>query len=152
MTPLPKIMPAGDRERLVHAFGDQVEFYWIGAETDGRFVHGKIIVPPGGGPPLHYHTKEDEWFYVLQGRVSFYAEGQWTEIGPGARVSCPRQSVHAFRNVGDSPLELLVTISPSGFEQFFERCAAEFAKAGGPDHGRLIEIAGEFGIHFVTPE
>jgi hypothetical protein len=44
---------------------------------------------------------------------------------------------------------MLVHTSPSGFEVFFARCAAEFAKPGPPDMSRLVEIAGEYGIHFV---
>ena len=62
----------------------------------------------------------------------------------------PRQSVHTFKNVGCQPGKLLVHITPSGFENFFAAEAAEFAKPGGPDMNRAVEIAAQYGIKFVT--
>ena len=144
------IHPAGE-PRILRAFGDEVHVYLSGAETEGQFAVGLVITPPGGGPPPHYHEQEHEWFHVLQGKVSFLADGAWTEVGPGARVSCPKNSVHTFKNTGDSPLHMIVTAAPAGFEEFFRRCAEEFAKPGAPNMPRLIEIAGEHGIHFVNP-
>jgi hypothetical protein len=44
---------------------------------------------------------------------------------------------------------MLLTPTPSGFEKFFARCAEEFAKAGGPDMSRIVEIGVEHGIHFL---
>lgn len=46
---------------------------------------------------------------------------------------------------------MLIHTSPSGFENFFEEAAKEFAKSGGPDMNRAVSIAGEHGIHFVQP-
>ncbi|TLD69794.1 cupin domain-containing protein [Phragmitibacter flavus] len=134
---------------VVRAFGEELHFYLTGEETDGRFTQWLEITPPGVGPPLHYHTNEEEWFYVQMGTVSFYREGKWTEVGAGSRVYIPRGVVHAFKNTGDEPLHMLITTAPSGFENFMGRCAVEFAAPSGPDMGRIIEIAGEHGIHFV---
>jgi quercetin dioxygenase-like cupin family protein len=135
--------------QVMRAFGEEVHFYQTGAETDGRFAQWLEITPPGGGPPPHYHQDEEEWFYVLKGRVSFYRDGQWTEVGAGARAYNPRGVVHTFKNTGDEPLHMMVTTVPAGFEIFFGRCAEEFAAPSGPDMGRIVEIAGEHGIHFV---
>ena len=138
--------------RILHAFGDEVELYFTGEETGGQFVQARLIVPPGGGPPPHFHTQEDEWFYVLEGTVSFFSDGVWhAEMGAGGRIWCPRNSVHTFKNTGAAPLQMLVTSAPAGFEIFFGKCAVEFARAGGPDMARLVEIAAEHGIHFVVP-
>jgi mannose-6-phosphate isomerase-like protein (cupin superfamily) len=138
-------------ERILRAFGDEVHVYLSGNETGGRFAQARSVTPPGGGPPPHWHTNEDEWFYVLSGTASFFADGAWRDIGPGSRVFCPRMSIHTFRNNTAEPLEMLVTTSPAGFEDFFAKCAAEFASAAGPDMGRIIAIAEEHGIHFATP-
>lgn len=148
MTPPVAIHPASP-DRVLHAFGEEVHFYLTGKETGGRFAQWLEITPPGGGPPPHYHTNEDEWFYVLQGTVSFFHDGKWQEAGPGARVWCPRHSVHAFKNTGDTPTQMILTTAPSGFEEFFARAAAEFARPGEPDMPRILEIAAEHGIHFV---
>ncbi|MCF7788183.1 MAG: cupin domain-containing protein [Prosthecobacter sp.] len=132
-------------------FGDEVEFVITGAQSGGRFTQWIETTHPGGGPPPHYHTREDENFYVIEGSAEFFQGGKWTAVVPGTAVFMPKGEVHAFRNAGETPLKMLITTVPSGFETFFDRCAVEFAKAEGPDMTRLVEIAGEHGIHFVQP-
>lgn len=136
-------------DRVLRAFGEEVHLYLTAEETGGRFTQWLEITPPGGGPPPHYHDEEDEWFHILEGRVSFFHDGKWAEAGPGTRVFAPRGSVHTFRNTGDMPSRMLLTTSPSGFEIFFAKCAAEFALPEGPDMARVIEIAAAHGIHFI---
>jgi hypothetical protein len=65
------------------------------------------------------------------------------------RFILPKNSVHAFKNVGGVPLRMLITTAPSGFETFFNRCATEFANPSGPDMPRIMEISAEHGIHFA---
>jgi len=67
----------------------------------------------------------------------------------GTTVFVPRTVVHSYKNHGDKPARLLPTVSPSGFERFFARCAEEFTKPGGPNVDRLVQIAREHGIRFV---
>lgn len=107
------------------------------------------ITPPGGGPPPHYHQNEDEWFHVEEGRVAFFHDGQWHELGPGGSAFMPRNSIHTFKNVGDTPSRMRITASPAGFETFFARCAEEFAKNEVPNMPRIVEISAEHGIHYV---
>ena len=72
------------------------------------------------------------------------AAGRWQEAEVGSVVYMPRTSVHTFRNVGDGPLRMLIQLTPSGFELFFEACAVEFAKPGGPSMERIEAIFEEF--------
>jgi hypothetical protein len=65
-------------------------------------------------------------------------------------VFAPRRSVPTFKNVGDQPSKLLIHLTPSGFENFFAAAAAEFAQPGGPDMNRVMKIAADHGIRFVT--
>jgi hypothetical protein len=74
--------------------------------------------------------------------------GEWNEVGPGGTAFIARGVIYTFKNVGDVPCRMLVMTTPSGFEKFFVRCAAEFAKASEPDMSRIIEIGAEHGIHF----
>jgi mannose-6-phosphate isomerase-like protein (cupin superfamily) len=137
--------------RTLRAFGEEVIIHLDGTHTAGAKTLWTEITPPGGGPPPHYHTNEDETFFVQEGRVSFFAAGQWREVPPGGAVYAPRGSVHTFKNVGDKSSRMLVSTSPSGFEKFFSRCTDEFAKPGGPDMQRIVKISAEHGIHFVQP-
>ncbi len=135
--------------KICDAFGDQATFYLTGERTGGRYTMFLNVTPPGSGPPPHWHDHEDEWFYVLEGRVEFFHDGKWTEVPPGASVFMPRGSVHTFRNVGDTLLKQVIHTAPSGFETFFARVAEEFHRDGGPDVARVVEISAEHGIHYA---
>jgi quercetin dioxygenase-like cupin family protein len=120
-----------------------------GESTGGKLTMWTEVTPPGGGPPPHYHAIEDEIFHVLEGHVAFLVNGDWQEVGPGGAAFMPRGVVHTFKNVGEQPSRMLITTTPSGIENFFARCAEEFAKTGGPDMSRIMEIGMEHGIHFL---
>src|ERR1700712_2634755 len=69
--------------------------------------------------PLHRHTREDEYSFVLEGRRGALLGGDVLEAGPGDLVFKPRDQWHTFWNAGDEPCRILEIISPAGFEQFF---------------------------------
>jgi quercetin dioxygenase-like cupin family protein len=143
----PSIIVPGE-SRVIRAFGDELHFHLTGEQTGGRFTMFTDITPPGGGPPPHYHASEDETFFLLEGRAEFFKDGQWLELPVGSTVHMPRGTLHTFRNPGDRPLKQLITTSPSGFEIFYAKAEAEFAKPGGPDMQRILAFAAEHGIHF----
>jgi quercetin dioxygenase-like cupin family protein len=77
--------------------------------------------------PLHRHTREDEYSYVVQGRVGALLGDEVVVGGPGDLIFKPRDQWHTFWNAGDEPARLLEIISPAGFERFF----AELVDLGG---------------------
>jgi mannose-6-phosphate isomerase-like protein (cupin superfamily) len=136
---------------VVNAFGEHINFKLTAADTGGALSLGLDEVPPGGGPPLHYHMNEDEVFIVQEGRIEYFIENRWTELGPGGVVFAPRRVPHCFRNPGDKPARHWTVFLPSGFETFFERCSAEFASPAGPDMNRIKAISAEHGIFYMQP-
>lgn len=148
MQTTPVISPTGSG-KSIRAFGEEVIVHLGGDQTDGAFALWTEITPPGGGPPPHYHEREDETFYVLEGRIAFFREGTWEEVPVGTVAYMPKNSVHTFKNVGDTSAKMLISTCPAGLEVFFARCADEFAKSGAPDMPRIIQISAEHGIHFV---
>lgn len=142
------VVNPGDGQ-VLRAFGEEVIFHLGGDQTGGRLTLWTELTPPGGGPPLHFHINDDETFHILEGRVAFYKKGQWHEVGPGGSTFIPRGEVSTFKNVGQQTSRMLLSTSPAGFENFFARCAEEFARPSGPDLARVKEIAAEHGIHFV---
>src|SRR5262245_34966712 len=71
--PGPIVVHAGDGP-TIGLVGDTYRFLAVGGQTSGRYAIWETIVPPGGGPPPHIQSREDEGFYVLEGEVAFYAE------------------------------------------------------------------------------
>jgi mannose-6-phosphate isomerase-like protein (cupin superfamily) len=99
-----------------------------GAATGGGFSLVEHPMPPRAlAAPLHRHTHEDEYSYVLEGRMGALLGDEVLEAGPGDLVFKPRNQWHTFWNAGDEPARILEIISPAGFEQYF----AELVELGG---------------------
>src|SRR5213076_2733546 len=80
--------------RVLHAFGEEITVLLDGERTAGKLAMWIEITPPGGGPPPHYHSIEDETFHVMEDRVAFLLDGEWNEAGPGGTAFMPRGLVH----------------------------------------------------------
>jgi mannose-6-phosphate isomerase-like protein (cupin superfamily) len=98
-----------------------------GDDTLGAYSFSESIVQPGTGPVPHRHSREDESFYILDGRLEFRLGERGERIitaDPGSFVFAPRGIPHVFKNVGSVPARMLVVIAPAGLEKFFaERTA-----------------------------
>jgi mannose-6-phosphate isomerase-like protein (cupin superfamily) len=150
--PEPLIVQPGPGTDL-HAFGNILTVMLSGEQTSGALSLMSEVTPPGGGPPLHTHSREDEIFIVIEGSIRDFTAGQWTEVGPDGVVYLPHGTEHTYRNVGTTPSRHWIITAPSGFESFFAACAAEFARSGGPVEDRILDIHHEHGIELlkVTP-
>ncbi len=97
-----------------------VRFLLGGATSDGAV---SIVEHPMSAKalaaPLHRHHREDEYSYVLEGRMGALLGEQVLEAGTGDLVFKPRGEWHTFWNAGDEPCRVLEVISPAGFEEFF---------------------------------
>jgi quercetin dioxygenase-like cupin family protein len=118
-------------------------------EGEGFALVEHTLPPRALGSPLHRHTSEDEYSYVLEGRLGAQLAADVVEAGPGELVQKPRGQEHAFWNAGDEPLRFLELISPGGFAPYFRELAPVLA-AG--DNERVQEIAAryELEIDFST--
>jgi quercetin dioxygenase-like cupin family protein len=100
--------------------------------------------------PLHRHTREDEYSYVLEGRVGALLGDEVLVAGPGDLVFKPRNQWHTFWNAGDEPARILEIISPAGFEGFF----AELVDLGGVTRAEpeaLAELSARYELE-MDPE
>lgn len=115
-------------------------------DAAGRFSLVDHELPPKTlGAPLHTHSREDEYSYVLDGRITFQLGERIVEAGPGDLVLKPRGMPHAFWNASEAPARMLEIISPGGFEDYFRQIAAVLQGCN-PDFARAAEICEWFGI------
>lgn len=89
-----------------------------GADTAGQFGMLEIVVPKGLGSPWHVHPDEDEWFYVLDGEVTFYVGDARLDLRSGAFAFGPRGVPHTFIGASAEPARALVGLQPVMFEGF----------------------------------
>lgn len=90
-----------------------------GEQTNGAFTLFDTFVMPLGGPPPHIHLLEDEWFYVLEGEVTFRLGNQFILVTPGTPVFVPKGTVHNFQNTGDTIAHMMTLFTPAGIEGLF---------------------------------
>lgn len=119
-------------------------------QSDGALAVWEEEVPPGAGPPLHVHHREQELFVVIDGRVRFRHEDEIVELGAGGVVLIPKGARHTFKNVGDGVARVMVTLTPGGGEGFFKEVMAAGLKAP-DDMERIVEIGARYGLEFVGP-
>jgi len=105
-----------------------VRFMIDGDETDQGFSLVEHPMSPRAlAAPLHRHTREDEYSYVIEGRMGGLLGDDVVEGGPGDLIFKPRNDWHTFWNASDAPARILEIIAPAGFERFF----AELVDLGG---------------------
>jgi len=124
--------------------------------TGGAFGLLESLVAAGSSPPLHVHHREDESFWVLEGRVRFRCGDQEIVGGPGTFVFLPRDVPHTFRVEGDAPARLLTLLTPGGGEGFFVDAGRTpegpgLPPAGPPDVAHLRLVAERYGNEIVGP-
>src|SRR4028119_457916 len=109
-----------------------VRFMIDGNEAGERFSLVEHPMPPRAlAAPLHRHNREDEYSFVLEGRMGALLGDEVLQAGRGALVHQPRGEWHTFWNAGDEPARILEIISPAGFEPFFAELAP-LTEAGAP--------------------
>jgi quercetin dioxygenase-like cupin family protein len=110
--------PADGRVGFLGSIG--VRFMIDGGESGGGF---SLVEHPMSAralaAPLHRHAREDEYSYVLEGRVGALLGDEVVIGAPGDLIFKPRNQWHTFWNAGEEPARILEIICPAGFERFF---------------------------------
>jgi mannose-6-phosphate isomerase-like protein (cupin superfamily) len=123
-----------------------VRFMIDGPEAGERFALVEHPMSPRAlAAPMHLHTREDEYSFVLRGRMGALLGDEVVEAGPGDLVFKPRNQWHTFWNAGDEPCRILEIISPAGFEGFFR----ELVDMGGvtqADPEEFVRLRQRYGL------
>ena len=120
---VPRILGPNDGKTVdFGSFG--VRFMVWSEESGGGFSLVEHPIPPRTlVAPLHQHANEDEYSYVLEGRMGAQLGDEVVHAEKGDLVFKPRDQWHTFWNAGDEPLSILEIISPGGFEHVFKEMA-----------------------------
>ena len=139
------VVKAGEG-RIGRLGGMGVRWMVGGNDSGGGFALVEHPLRPHAlGAPLHRHSREDEYSYVLEGRIGAILGDEVIHGGPGDLIFKPRDQWHTFWNAGDEPALILELISPAGFEQFFAELGP-IAAGGAPDPERMGELCARYAL------
>jgi quercetin dioxygenase-like cupin family protein len=144
--------------QTVAIVGDVYRFMATGDETDGRYAMFEAVVRPGGGPPPHIHSREEESFYVLEGEITFQVGDDRIVAKAGTFANMPVGSLHSFRNDTDKLARMIVSVAPAGLEKMFLEVGQPVAlgqQAPPPSKAeidKLLAVAPSYGIEIRLPQ
>lgn len=155
----PRLIGPRDGKTL-DLLGCGVRFLVYGEESGGGFSLVEHPIPPRHlAAPIHRHSREDEYSFVLEGRLGASLGGQIVYAEKGDLVFKPRDQWHTFWNAGDGVCRILEIISPGGFEHYFEdviehpSSQSEWEKRYGTqfDIQATVQLRDRFGLLFPVP-
>lgn len=144
--------------RTVAVVGDVYRFLATGEETNGRYAWWEAFVPPGGGPPPHVHSREEEGFFVIEGEITLTIGEEQVTATTGVSVNIPPGVPHSFRNTSNRPAKMLILVAPAGLERMFFEVGTPLpdgATTASPptkdEIDRLLAAAPKYGIEIRVP-
>jgi quercetin dioxygenase-like cupin family protein len=144
--------------RTIAVVGDVYRFMATSDDTNGKYAMWEAIVPPGGGPPPHVHSREEESFYILEGEITFQIGEERVVATAGTFANMPVGTPHSFKNESNQPAKMIISITPAGLEDMFFEFGVPLpegstsALAPTKDEiEKLLAIAPNYGIEIRVP-
>ena len=138
-----RVLRANEGEVLGALEAVRDRFMIDGAAVEGRFSLLQHLFPPRAlAAPMHIHTREDEWSFVLEGRIGAMLGDEEVVGEEGDLIWKPRGQWHTFWNAGDTTARMLELISPAGLEDLFRQLDL---LTDWPDPATLVEMAAAYG-------
>jgi len=140
----------------LHIMGGQFDCKISSKDSNGELLLYDTYRHEKGGPGLHYHQDQDEWFYVVSGEFIIKVGDETFTLKAGDSAFAPRRIPHAFAKINDGPAQMLVAFQPAGkMEDFFKEMAKlgpAVPGAGGPQQQeRLKKLWHDHGMELVGP-
>jgi quercetin dioxygenase-like cupin family protein len=155
----PPVVRKSSDGRTIAVVGDVYRFLATGDDTNGKYALWEAIVPPGGGPPPHVHSREEEGFYILEGEITFTIDGKPKIATAGMFANMPVGMPHSFKNESSRPAKMLISIAPAGLEKmFFEfgmpvpQGATTAPPPSKEEIEKLMAVAPKYGIEIRLPK
>jgi len=140
-----------EQAQRIKPFGLDMKVLLTAEATGGALSVLMVWHKPGEGPPDHVHSVQEEMFFILEGTYELTVDGQTTMAGAGTIVFIPRNVVHRFKNVGDTPACLLDWSLPGGQDHYF-RAISDLAAGDGFTGEKVMAISTKFDTSFPAPQ
>ncbi|MFP5078245.1 cupin domain-containing protein [Rhizobium sp. YIM 134829] len=116
-------------------------------DTEGRYTAIELTAEPRNGVPVHIHSREEEHFVVIEGRVRLMNGAEFLTLSAGQSATVQRGTPHAWSNPYDAMLRMLVIFSPGHSEETFRLIGS--ADAG--DLAAIEDAARRGGSRVIGP-
>jgi len=157
-TPAAPTINSPPQGRTIAVVGDVYRFLATGEDTNGKYALWEAIVHPGGGPPPHVHSREEEGFYVLSGEITFTINGEKVVAKAGTFANMPVGTPHSFKNESKKPAKMLISVAPAGLENMFFEIGVPLEEGATtalpPSHDeieKLLTVAPRYGVEILVP-
>jgi quercetin dioxygenase-like cupin family protein len=142
---------SGAEAELIAVGQLQIRYLRDGAD-EGQTGAFEMIVPPQSNvPPPHSHTHNEEYLYVLEGKLRLSVNGEVKDLNAGESAFTPKGAVHGFSNPFPDPARALVVLSPDIGAQYFRDIAAVLGAGGPPDRVKLVQVMERYGLKPAAP-
>jgi mannose-6-phosphate isomerase-like protein (cupin superfamily) len=135
----------------LNVVGEETLVKFAPEDCDGQMAVFHLVAPPMSGPPLHVHTREDEFFHVLEGELVFEIDGVRHTVGVGGSVGLRRGVPHRYQNFTAHDARLLIVTAPGAFCGFFKELSAITPAGGLPTMEQLLSLDATYGLTTLGP-
>ena len=143
------MLPSREGQQIA-AIGLGITMKTNGKSTRDAYSLFEYAIPARtDGPPAHIHTREDESFICLAGKLDVHIGGADFTLGVGDYLYLPRDVIHTFRNTYDEEARVISVVSPAGLEGYYQALAN--LPPGPKDIGKMKKIMADFGIMLQLP-
>jgi quercetin dioxygenase-like cupin family protein len=119
------------------------------ADSGGQLTILDYRAPAGFGPPRHLHHREDEILELIEGQIVVWTPNLSFVLAPGDVILLPKLDPHTWRAYGPQDIRFTVTVTPSGFERFFQDI--ERRRLLATDVAELRAVASDVGMDILGP-
>ena len=148
-SPLQAVIVKPEQALSIKPFGLDVKVLLTTEATGGAISVLMGWLKPGEGPSDHVHFNQEEIFFIVEGTYEMTVGGQTSTVGPGTIVFIPRNTVHRFKNVGDTIGCMLDWSLPGGQDHYF-KAISDLAAGGGLTGEKVTEINEKFDSKFLA--
>ena len=132
------------------------------ADNNGAFDFVISRMRRGTEPPPHIHSREDEFFYALSGKIRMYVGGEVYSVRAGECIFLPRGKPHAWL-IASAEIQKITVVIPGGFNDALNKLGVPAGRMevpndvdtvtyGNADLTETIKVFEQYGVRLLTPD